>query len=173
MEPLLLVDVVSRVTHISTAIALIGGSVFATFVLDPALRATRVDRHKVLESVKVHWKLWVHVGIALFLISGFYNYIRAMPLHRDGGGLYHALIGTKILLALAVMVIASGLVGRSRVFAFMRENAKLWQTALIVLALVIVAISGVAKVRGVPVKSPAADRSALDSHVSQQIADSV
>jgi hypothetical protein len=69
-----------------------------------------------------------------------------MPLHK-GDGLYHALIGTKILLALAVMVIASGLVGRSGAFQFMRDGRRTWQGILLVLAVVIVGLSGFLKVR--------------------------
>jgi hypothetical protein len=60
-------------------------------------------------------------------------------------------VGTKILLALGVMVIASGLVGRSKAFQFMRDARGLWQAVLILLAVVIVAISGFVKVRGIPV----------------------
>ena len=155
MEIMDWIDVVSRVVHISTAICLIGGSVFIALVLGPRLQAlgnpqALVD---VMDSVKGRWKLWVHAGIGLFLVSGFYNYIRAMPLHRVGDksdGFYHALIGTKILLALAVMVIASGLVGRSKAFQFMRDSSRMLQVILILLALVVVSISGFAKVRGVP-----------------------
>jgi len=153
MDSLIVIDVVSRIVHLLTAVSLVGGSLFLALVLGPALRSlnssTAAD---VGTAVGGRWKMWVHGGIALFLLSGFYNYIRAMPGHK-GDGLYHALVGTKILLAFGVMVIASGLVGRSKAFQFMRDGRGLWQMVLIFLAVVVIAISGFVKVRG---NSPAA-----------------
>ena len=92
------------------------------------------------------WKRFIHIGILLFLVSGFYNYlVVALPSHK-GDKLYHPLIGTKILLGLGMFFIASALVGRSAKFEGMRRNAKFWQTVILVLAAVIVGISGFAKV---------------------------
>ena len=54
---------------------------------------------------------FIHFGILLFIVSGFYNFARAIPGHK-GDGLYHALMGTKILLALLLFAISSALVGR-------------------------------------------------------------
>ena len=110
-------SVLSRWTHVGTAIVILGGSVFLRFVLSPAASQLPEAEHQALrQNVMARWKRFVHAGIALFLISGFYNYIQAMPNHK-GDGLYHALIGTKILLALVVFTLASGLVGRSALFA--------------------------------------------------------
>jgi hypothetical protein len=147
MDGLDWLDVVSRIFHVLTAITLVGGSLYAAMVVGPVLRANATEvADQWQAALTAGWKKWVHGGIALFLLTGFYNYIRAMPLHK-GDGLYHALIGTKILLALAVMVIASGLVGRSRAFQFMRDGRRTWQGILLVLAVVIVSMSGFLKVR--------------------------
>lgn len=115
-------SVLSRWTHVGTAIVILGGSVFLRFVLSPAASQLPEAEHQALrQNVMARWKRFVHAGIALFLISGFYNYIQAMPNHK-GDGLYHALIGTKILLALVVFTLASGLVGRSALFASLRKT---------------------------------------------------
>ena len=82
-----------------------------------------------------------------FLISGFYNYYRAIPNH-DGDGLYHALVGTKMLLALIVFFFASVLVGRAAKFERWRQQPQSILRAMIVLSLLIVAISGFLKIRG-------------------------
>jgi hypothetical protein len=96
------------------------------------------------------WKKIVHGGIALLLASGALNYYRVIAdRSHKGDGLYHGLLGTKILLALAIFFIASALVGRSASFEPMRQNARKWLAINMVLALVIVAISGFLKVRGV------------------------
>ncbi len=70
-----------------------------------------------------------------------------MPLHK-GDGLYHALIGTKMILALVIFFIASALVGKSQAFAAMRAKRGKWLGILVLLACVIVLISSFVKVRG-------------------------
>ena len=82
--------------------------------------------------------------------------IRAIPGHR-GDGLYHALIGTKILLAFAMFFIASALVGTSKVFESMRKNRVLWLRLIVLLAFSVIVISGYAKVRGTPLKADSID----------------
>lgn len=150
---------VSRLTHIGTAIVLVGGSCFLRFVLSPAAAQLPDSEHaKLKELVLARWKKFIHGGIALFLLSGFYNYLIVQaPLHK-GDKLYHPLIGTKILLALAIFFIASALVGKSKSLEGMRRNSKLWQSVVIVLATLVVGISGYAKVRGVPATVAPAER---------------
>lgn len=143
------VDILSRIVHVGTAITLVGGSVFMLMVLIPSAQELSDESHDQLATaIKNRWKRFVHLGILLFLISGFYNYFRMIPDHK-GDGLYHALVGTKMLLALGVFFVASALVGRSEKFEPMRQNRAKWLTMIVLLASVIVAISGYVKVRGV------------------------
>lgn len=140
-------SILFRWMHVGTAIVLVGGTCFLRFVLAPAAAQLSDEEHaKLKELVMKKWKMFVHIGIVLFLVSGFYNFIVVqVPRHR-GDSLYHALIGIKILLALAIFFFASALVGRSKTFDGMRANAKKWQTVIIVLAAIVVGISGYAKV---------------------------
>lgn len=162
-------DVVSRVLHVWTAIALVGGSLFTLMVLMPAAR-TLADyaQGQLAEGITRRWKRFVHLGIALFLLTGFYNYFRAMPLHR-GDGMYHALIGSKMLLALGVFFLASAMVGRSEKMAWVRNNPRLSLALLVLLATIVVAISGYTKVRQTnrPAVAPPA---AADDSAAQQAA---
>ncbi len=154
---MLTIDVLSRIIHVGTAITLIGGSAFMLLVLIPAARQLGDEAHdKLAAAIQSRWKRFVHIGVTLFLISGFYNYLQAIPNHK-GDGLYHALIGTKILLALVVFFIAAALVGRSTKLESMRQNRSKWLTILVLIAAVIVAISGFVKVRGVPVQPAATE----------------
>lgn len=148
MDGQTIVDWISRFIHVATAITLVGGSVFARYVLLPAAGRLEGDaRDQLAAAVASRWKRIVHLGIVLFLISGFYNFFRAMADHR-GDSLYHALIGTKILLALVVFFLAAALVGRSSSLESIRRQRRRWLTVLILFAAVIVAISGFVKVRG-------------------------
>lgn len=144
------VDVASRLIHVLTAIVLLGGSTFMLLVVLPTLQSSDEEtRSKIASGLRGIWKRYVHAGIALFLISGFYNYFKAMPQHK-GDGLYHALVGTKIILALAVFFLASALVGRSSAFEGMRTNSSKWLKILCLLGIVIVAMSSFVKIRGIP-----------------------
>ena len=143
-------DILSRIVHVGTAITLVGGSVFMLLVLVPSAKELDDDAHQQLSTaVQSRWKRFVHFGVLLFLLSGFYNYVRMIPDHK-GDGLYHGLLGTKILLAFVIFFLASVLAGRSPKFEPMRQNRGKWLKVIVLLAAVIVAISGFVKVRGLP-----------------------
>ncbi|MCC9644643.1 hypothetical protein LOC71_20405 [Rhodopirellula sp. JC740] len=141
-------DVVSRIVHVATAITLVGGSTFLLLVLLPSAKLISEEAHQTLSQAVVgRWKRFIHAGILLFLVSGSYNYMRAIPNHK-GDGLYHALLGIKMLLAFVIFFLASALVGRSAAFARIRENRSKWLGIVVFCAAVIVGISGFVKVRG-------------------------
>lgn len=149
------IDILSRWTHIGTAVVIVGGSVFLRFVLLPAASKLPEEQHLALRAAIIaRWKMFVHIGILLFLVSGFYNYFQAMPKHK-GQPIYHALIGTKMLLAFGLFFLSSLLVGRSVLAEKMRTRMAYWQTLGIVLGAIIIGISGYVKV-AVPVKQPPA-----------------
>jgi hypothetical protein len=151
MELIDVVNVVSRWLHVSTAIVLVGGTVFIRFVLTPSAEKLPPGEHdRLRELVTATWRKFVMAGIALFLLTGFYNYIAvAIPKHH-GDHLYHMLMGIKILAAFGVFFLAEALVGRSAAFARFRENRKAWLLVLIVTAFAIVAISSLLRVRAFP-----------------------
>ena len=118
------------------------------FVLLPAAKQLSDEQHDRLRgSVNATWKRFIHVGILLFLVTGFYNYFQQMQFHK-GDSLYHALVGTKIILALVIFFIASVLVGRSAAFEWMRTGREKWLKLIVLLAAVIVGMSSFVKVRG-------------------------
>jgi uncharacterized membrane protein len=159
------IDIVSRWTHVGTAIVLVGGLCFMRCVLAPAAAQLSEGEHtKLKDLVAARWKKFIHIGIVLFLISGFYNYLVVLAPQHKGDKLYHALLGTKILLALAIFFLSSALVGRSKAFSGMRANPKLWQTVILVIAAVIVGISGFAKVALKPKLAPVST-----SHVAPEL----
>jgi uncharacterized membrane protein len=147
-------DTISRITHVSTAIVLVGGSVFTLIVVQPILAKLKdeEERARIHDGFVSRWKRVVHIGILLFLVSGLYNYVRAIGDHK-GDGLYHGLMGTKMLLALVVFFLAAALVGRSSALQRFRDKRRYWTTIMVLLATVIVCVSGYVKVRGKPLLS--------------------
>ncbi len=147
MDGMTVLDVLSRWAHIGAAIVLIGGTVFTRFVLMPAAASLQESEHDALrERIMGRWRKFVMGGILVLIVTGFYNYIKvAIPAHK-GDGLYHALMGTKILLAFGAFFLASVMAGRSPRFEHLRENASRWLGVLIFITAIIVAIGGFLKV---------------------------
>ncbi len=147
------VQVLSRIVHVGTAIVLVGGSIFLRFVLMPAASSLPDQEHDALrERLRRRWKLFVHVGVTLLLVTGLYNYfVVTRSLHKgDGHALYHALLGTKMLLALVLFFLASVMVGRAKVFERLRAGSRTTLLIMVILALIVVSISGYVKVRPWP-----------------------
>lgn len=156
----LALQLIFRWIHIGSAITVVGGTVFMLFVLLPAAKEILDEEHlKLRAAVLKRWKWFVHFGIALFLVSGLYNYIKVMaPLHK-GDGLYHALMGVKMLLAMGVFGLAEVLVGRSKLAEKLRQNASKFLTINLVLAAIIVMLSGF--LRTLPAKPAAVAPAAI------------
>lgn len=124
VQPIL--DIISRIVHVSTAIVLVGGASFVLFVLIPSASILRESEERSLrKQINGRWKRFVQIGVTLFLVTGFYNFIRALPSHH-GDSVYHALLGTKILLAFALFFISAALVGRSTRLEFIRKKRVVW-----------------------------------------------
>lgn len=143
MDTDFLLALISRWIHVGTAIVLVGGTSFIRFVLAPALQGQPPE---LMDSVRGRWKKFIHAGIALFILTGFFNYFKGMATHK-GDSLYHMLIGTKIILAFVVFFFASVLVGRSKGTQKFRDQSAKWTGIVLLLSAIIVAMSGVVKVR--------------------------
>jgi len=159
-----LIQVISRIVHVATAIVLVGGSVFMRFALMPAAAGLGDAEHDALrERLMGRWRRFVHGGIALLLASGLYNFlVVTMPAHK-GDGRYHMLVGIKMLLALVLFFLASALVGRSSALQGLRDKARATLSLMILLAAVIVAISGYLKIRGVPDSAESAETAVTEA----------
>lgn len=152
-----LIPLISRWIHVGTTIVLVGGSVFLRFVLAPAAATLPESEHNTLrERVMGTWKRFVHVGILLFLLSGFYNYLAVTRPAHEGDSLYHALMGTKILLAFVVFFIGSALVGKSSALRKIRDKTNTSLLVLVLLSAIIVGIAGFLKIRKYEPKTEAA-----------------
>lgn len=138
--PLLL----SRWLHISAAILAIGGAAFMALALLPAARDTLDEpaQERLREAIRRRWSKFVLAAIALLLLTGAFNFwtlalapkIKPMP--------YHAIFGVKFLAAMVIFFVASALVGRSPGVAGMRKNAGRALTLILVLAALVVLLSG-------------------------------
>lgn len=154
LDPLV---VSSRFLHVLFAILLLGGAMFTRFALLPAATELPEDVHASFkERIAARWRKFVMLGIGILLITGFYNYLAVTNPQHDGDKLYGMLMGIKMLLAFIVFILASGLAGRSKTFAFLRQNAGTWLLVVILLGSIITGIASFLKVRGIPAPSAVA-----------------
>ncbi len=149
MNLLDLLDLLMRWLHITGAIVAGGGSIFALFALLPAMLSLQDEvRSDLHERIRRRFVVMFMASVVALLVSGFYNYLRnEIPSHQ-GQGLYHGLMGLKILLAFAVFFLGSALTGRAPAFAGIRAKRKRWLGVNIFLVLVIVALAGI--LRSIP-----------------------
>jgi uncharacterized membrane protein len=139
--------------HLIAAMILVGGTIFMRFALVPSVGALSDDERKALhQQVRSRWSKLVMASIAFLLVSGFINYvIFYQTVHTPAwdewrahcNALYQAAFGVKFLLAMVIFFIASAVSGRSESMKQFRQNAKLWLTVNVVLALAVVALAGI------------------------------
>ena len=144
MDDLNLVVLISRWVHIMAAIITVGGAVFMRFALWPSATSVLDDEQhqRLRDAVRSRWAKFVHICIALLLVTGGLNFALLAMLPKIDAMPYHALFGVKLLMALAVFFLATALVGRSPGFAKMRKNSRKWLAVLAILGATIVLMSG-------------------------------
>jgi uncharacterized membrane protein len=143
MSPLELLMLLSRWLHILAAITAVGGTIFARTVVMPAQSVLSADQQQALhKAMRIRWSKIVAASIGFLLLSGLFNFI--MTVHDyTVPRWYHMLFGAKFLLAMGIFLIASLLSGKTAAAERLRTQARLWMNVNIVLAVVLVCISGV------------------------------
>ena len=92
-----------RWLHLSSAVVLIGGILYARFVIAPSERCLTADARTALDECAArNFRPVVFIAIICSVLSGLVNYL-AKPGHSM---LFHMLFGLKILLALHVFSVS-------------------------------------------------------------------
>jgi len=149
--------IVLRWFHIMAAIALVGGALFQKLALfGPCGELPEETRQRLNDGIRRRWSKVVMLAILFLLVSGLINYILTIRPYTQNVKLfqndyselklpraYHILFCIKFLMALVIFFIASALAGRGRATAGIRAKAAGWLSFNLLLAVVLVAISGV------------------------------
>lgn len=117
-------NVIVRWFHITSAVALIGGILFARLVVVP-VRGTFDD------EMAARFRPWMLSSAGALLLTGIYNMLRNL----GRGPLYSGLLGIKMLLALHVFAVGI-LIVRPR-----NERRARMMTGVIISGLIIIVIS--------------------------------
>jgi uncharacterized membrane protein len=137
MDPALraVLGVCMRWIHIASVVTLIGGFIYARFVLAPALEsAAPAERNSLTAAVQSAFRPLLLTVIATVLISGIYNYA-TKGTYPPG---YHMWMGIKLLFVLHI--ISSAIVDSVRT----TNPAKSSRTAfgIVITGLIAIAIAG-------------------------------
>jgi uncharacterized membrane protein len=145
MNTELILDIVLRWMHIFAAIAAVGGMIFQRVALVPAMAELPEDfRLRLHAAMRARWARVVHASILFLLISGLVNVVGIIR-NYELARYYHVLFGVKFLLGFGVFFIASMLTGRSEAAGRFQKNARYWLTVNLLLAVIIVGLSGILK----------------------------
>ncbi|HZZ29249.1 MAG TPA: hypothetical protein VFE46_14720 [Pirellulales bacterium] len=139
--------------HLVAAMVAVGGTAFMRFALVPSVSVLADEQRKALhEQIRSRWAKLVAGSVAFLLISGLINFVLFLTesktepwaqWHQAYNSLYQFVFGAKFALAMVVFFIASALAGRGQATQKFRQDATWWMTVNLVLALVVVALSGV------------------------------
>jgi putative copper export protein len=126
---------------------------FMRCALVPAVGVLTDDERKSLhEQIRSRWAKLIAASVAFLLISGIINFVLFLSESKTAGweqwrqsynSLYQFVFGAKFALAMVVFFISSALAGRGEATKKFRQDAKWWMTVNLVLALIVVVLSGV------------------------------
>jgi len=138
---LYIVQIISRILHILSAIILVGGIFYLKTVLAPAgSEACFAGRREV-------WARWVGIATFFLLASGIYNFMAILKEAKAAGDplspTYHVLFLIKFLLALSVMFLAAILAGKTAAAERFRSHMDRWLNIAWLAALAIVVLAAV------------------------------
>ena len=144
MENVDFVVLLSRWIHIMAAIVAIGAVAFQRFALLPAAKQVLSDekQQELREGIRCRWAKFVHGCIALLLVTGGLNFVWLAMSQKMEPMPYHGIFGVKFFAAMGIFFLATALTGRSPGFAHFREKSRKWLSVILVLALVVVLLSG-------------------------------
>jgi uncharacterized membrane protein len=143
MEPIELLNLVSRWLHILAAITAVGGTIFARFVVVPSLEPVQPEERAALHAaMRARWSKIVAASIGFLLISGLYN-IATISIEYQLPTWYHPVFGVKFLLAFVIFALASLLSGKTPAAENLRRHLRFWLNVNIVLAVLVVCLSGI------------------------------
>ncbi|MBK5292488.1 MAG: hypothetical protein JJE04_12535 [Acidobacteriia bacterium] len=127
--------IVRRWIHLSSAFTLLGGVIYARFVLSPALQQLPEETRRLAgERLAAAFRPWIMTAVFGLLASGLLVLLQKQNPPKG----YYIVFAIKMLLALHVFAVAF-LLGKPGVQEAKRRR---WMTGIVVSGLLIVALSG-------------------------------
>jgi hypothetical protein len=160
-----MISLISRWMHILPAVVMVGGAIFTQLVLCPSLDGNDPE-NAVKQQVKRKWSKVIMICASLLLLSGLYNTMTIIRAEEPPEGMYHGLLGLKIILVFSIFYISSMLAGKSDAALKFQEKEAMWGKLNMYAAIVVVLLAG--GMRMVPRKAPAEETAMVVSLVEMQ-----
>ena len=142
MDVASLLPLASRILHIVGAVILVGGIAYLRKIVAPAaVRGEGDPVDRLYAGRRAAWAKWVGIATGLLLATGVTNIVLVMKTYPNLPGGYHAVLGTKILLALVVMFLAAILAGTTPAAVGLRKATKGWLTVALVTGLAVIILA--------------------------------
>jgi hypothetical protein len=153
-----LLSLVFRWMHVLAAITAVGGTIFARAVVVPTLDPLPAElRGSIHAAMRARWSKIVAGAIGFLLVSGLYN-IGVTSIEYHVPRWYNPVFGVKFVLAMIIFTVARLLTGRTSAAEKVRRNGKFWMNLNIVLAVLVVCLSGILRTAEKIPKEKAASR---------------
>jgi uncharacterized membrane protein len=143
------VMLVSRILHILGAIILVGGLFYLRAVLLPLpyrvgpAEGSSNTADALFGGRRAAWAMWVGIATLLLLVTGLWNYLQIIRMHEKLPPSYHMLAGIKMLLGLALFLLAALLAGRSAAAQALRRKFRFWLNICLILGILTVIMGSV------------------------------
>ena len=171
---------VSRILHILAAIVLVGGVFYLRAVVAPADPVS--SREGLGEGSsspsdpqfggrRAAWAMWVGIATLLLLVTGIWNYLQVIWMHERLAPTYHMIAGMKMMVALALFLLAALLTGRSPAAQKFRQSMRFWLNVCLVLGVLTVVLGSVLRTFPRTPKLDAAGPDQLVAPVNLSLAD--
>jgi uncharacterized membrane protein len=141
----------SRILHVFGAIILLGGLFYLRTVVTSVPLPFRegpgegsfTPADAKLGGRRAVWAMWTGIASLLLLVTGLWNYLQMIQMHERLAPSYHMMAGMKMLLGLALFVLAAMLAGRSASAEKLRQNLRLWLNVCLILGIMTVILGSV------------------------------
>lgn len=132
MDTVPILPLLSRWLHILGAVTFAGGTVYMYVALRGAMASglSKDARDSFRREIMARWKHVIELSFVLIFGSGFYNYFALTRHAHPDQPLYHALFGTKFLLAIAAFGLAFVVTSTMEWSAGLREKPLMWRLAV-------------------------------------------
>ena len=100
------IDILIRYVHVVSAVIVVGGIIFISVAVKPALKVLDDDQRRDFQDI-MH-KRFVRMVLGCFaalFVTGVYNWVKLVPQYQAMGPKGNAVIGIKMLLAAIVFLI--------------------------------------------------------------------
>ena len=133
--------IIVRVVHVGSAIALLGGTLYAVTILMMSLRVVDEGlRSSILETARRRFYRIAHPALILLIATGFYSFIRDMPIYKEVGPAAHGLLGVKIILAVLILGIVF-----AQTFKVLKGNPLTWAKVNLLLGTIIIILAAIVR----------------------------